>query len=354
MKNLTASLFILSIALQSCITHQAQFEGTPFEKQLSTKAQFDQIANYLQDSSYTTGMLVLQNGKAIYEYGDLEQISYLASCRKSVLSMLYGKHVMNGTIDLKETIGRLGISEEDGLLEQELKATVDDIINSRSGVFHVAANGGYDKGNFLERGSVEPGKYFVYNNWDFNVAGHILEQKTGKSVYEELQEQLAIPLGFQDWNIKNQKKSGKKKNSQYLAYHMYLSTRDMAKIGQLMLQKGEWNGQQLISSAWIEKTTTAVTPSSVVSERYGTPNSRVMAYGYMWWLVESYKDNPIYKGAYTASGYGGQFITVIPKLDMVIVHKTKLDLLTLGGIRYKDFGDVQYWEIVDRVVKAME
>ena len=101
----------------------------------------------------------------------------------------------------------------------------------------MASNGGYDKENFLERGSVEPGEYFVYNNWDFNVAGHILELYTQKSIYEELENQFAKPLGFQDWNIKNQRKSGNKSKSQYKAYHIYLSTRDMAKLGQLMLNK---------------------------------------------------------------------------------------------------------------------
>jgi CubicO group peptidase (beta-lactamase class C family) len=350
--------FVFIIHLQSCVTHKAAFKGQPFKfYDKVEEAGFDQnklteLTEYIDKNSSTTGLMVLYNGKVVYEYGNLEKVSYIASCRKSVLSMLYGKYVDNGTIDLKTTIGKLGIDEKDGLLPKEKTATINDLITSRSGVHHVASNGGYDKDNFLERGSVEPGEYFVYNNWDFNVSGHILELYTQKSIYEELEDQLAKPLGFQDWNIENQRKSGNKSKSQYKAYHMYLSTRDMAKIGQLMLNNGEWNGQQLISKEWIEKTTTTVTPFETMVERYGSadPNGIHMSYGYMWWLLDNYQGKKEYKGAYSAIGYGGQYITVFPELDLVIAHKTKLGLFKLIGVA-KD-GDAHYWDIVHKIVDA--
>ncbi|MCK5906127.1 MAG: serine hydrolase, partial [Flavobacteriales bacterium] len=200
-----------------------QFTGTSFEKNthlensdLSEK-KLDSLTTYLQNSLPTTGMMIIENGKVVFEYGDIKEVSYLASCRKSVLSILYGKYVENGTIDLNQTIGDIGIDEDKGLLPIEKKATVNDIITSRSGVFYKPANGGYDENNILERGSVKPGEYFVYNNWDFNVAGYILEEKIGKDIYQEIEDQLAIPLGFQDWNIKNQKKKHSKRKSRYPA-----------------------------------------------------------------------------------------------------------------------------------------
>ena len=355
-KILSYVLFLFLI--QSCTTHKPAFTGKPFEKHPTTGvAGFDQnkiaeLTAFIKKNSKTTGLIVLHKGKVAYQYGDLQKISYIASCRKSVLSMLYGKYVENGTIDLNTTIGELGIDEKDGLLPKEKMATIDHVINSRSGVHHVASNGGYDKDNFQERGSVEPGEYFVYNNWDFNVAGHIFELYAKKSVYEELEEQFAQPLGFQDWNIKNQKKSGKKSKSQYPAYHIYLSTRDMAKLGQLMLNKGEWNGQQLIAKEWINKSTSTVTPFETMVERYGPadPNGLHMSYGYMWWLFDNYQGKEEYQGAYSAIGYGGQYITIFPKLEMVIAHKTKLGLFQLLGIA-KD-GDAHYWDIVHKIVDA--
>src|SRR5690349_24799602 len=57
----------------------------------------------------TTGFVVVKGGKIAYQYGDTHVLSYLASSRKSVLSMLYGKYVKNGTIDLNKTIGELGM-----------------------------------------------------------------------------------------------------------------------------------------------------------------------------------------------------------------------------------------------------
>ena len=75
-----------------------------------------------------------------------------------------------------------------------------------------------------------------------------------------------------------------------------------------------------------------------------------MSYGYMWWLFDNYKNKTAYKGAYSAIGYGGQYITVFPEIEVVIAHKTKLGLLKLLGI-VKD-GDAQYWEIVHQIVDA--
>ena len=207
----SVTIFI-TVLIFGCETHKSQFEGVPFEKQTTfegtkfTQSKLDSLTNFLETNLETTGLIILQNGKNIYDYGNIKEVTYIASCRKSVLSILYGKYVENGTIDLNQTIGEIGIDEDDGLLDIEKTAKIDNIITSRSGVFHKPANGGYDEKNILERGSVKPGDYFVYNNWDFNVAGYIFEKKAGKSIYQEIEEQLAIPLGFQDWNIKNQKK----------------------------------------------------------------------------------------------------------------------------------------------------
>ncbi len=180
------------------------------------------------------------------------------------------------------------------------------------------------------------------------MAGHILELKSGNSVYEELEQQLAIPLGFEDWNIKNQRRTVNEKKSQYSAYHIYISTRDMAKIGQLMLNEGQWKGKQIISKDWIQKIRSTYTPVEVVNERSGkeADNPIQFSYSYMWWVYENLFGLEDLEGAYEASGYGGQFITIIPKHNIVIAHKTKLDLLTLAGIRYKDTPSWKYWDMM--------
>ena len=316
------------------------------------EAKLGELADYIRENLDTTGMVVLYDGKVAFEYGDVSKISYIASCRKSVLSMLYGKHVENGTIDLSETIGSIGMDEDDGLLPIEKQATVDHLVTSRSGVFHIPANGGYDEKNILERGSVQPGSYFVYNNWDFNAAGHVLEAKTGNSVYQELEQQLAIPLGFEDWDIDKQKKKHDAKKSRYPAYHIFVSTRDMAKIGQLMLNRGQWHGKQLISEDWIQKTITPVTPTKIVNERDGldATSDFQTSYGYMWWILENIKGHPDFDGAYSATGFGGQYITVIPKRKLVVAHKTKLSLRVQLGWERGGVSRPQYWRLLHRLV----
>ena len=353
-------LLILTALNYSCNSVKSEFEGTNFEKHTTldgtgyTQQKLDSLTGFLKNNLETTGMLVLKNGKILYEYGDTEEVSYIASCRKSVLSILYGKYVENGTIDLNQTIGEIGIDEDKGLLDIEKSATVDHILNSSSGVFLEPVNGGYDKRNILERGSIKPGEYFVYNNWDFNVAGAILEMKSGKSIYQDLEEQLAIPLGFQDWNIKNQKKKHKKSKSRYPAYHIYISTRDMAKIGQLMLNKGKWNGKQIISEKWIETITTPVIPTKTINERYGGNESSPyqFSYGYLWWLIDNFKHHPDFEGAYMARGWGGQFITVLPKLNMVVVHKCAVSTLVKWGLLSGGVSEWEYWDLLYDFIKT--
>ena len=324
---------------------------SPNDTDLS-QASLKKLTNYLKEKSATTGMVVLQNGKVVYEYGNTQQVSYLASVRKSILAMLFGKYVENGTINLEKTIGELGIDEDDGLLASEKEATIRDIITARSGVFHIPANGGYDKKNVLKRGSVKHGEYFLYNNWDFNVAGHILEQATGRSVYEEVEKQLAIPLGFQDWNIDNQSRKVNTSKSRFSAYHIYVSARDLAKVGQLMLNKGKWKGKQLISADWIKKITSTVTPVSVVNKRYNRNDKSLtqFSYGYMWWILDKFYDRSDMQGAYSGTGWAGQYVTVIPQRNLVIAHMTKVSKPVLWGLMPGGISDKTYWKIVNMLL----
>ena len=126
----------------------------------------------------STGLIAVVGGRAIFEYGDTDTVSYVASVRKSILSMLYGIHVKRGEIDLDATLASLGIDDRGGLTDAERQARVRDLLTARSGVFHPAANEGDDLSRAPARGSQRPGKYFLYNNWDFNALGTIFEQST--------------------------------------------------------------------------------------------------------------------------------------------------------------------------------
>jgi len=272
----------------------------------------------------TSAMMVVQGGRVVFEYGDLTEVSYLASCRKSVLAMLYGKYVADGTIRLDATLEELGMDDLGGLLPVEKKATVEHLITARSGVFHPASNSGDRLAQAPPRGTQKPGTYHLYSNWDFNAAGAAFEKITKRDIFDALETDLARPIGMQDFDRARHKKSGDLTRSQYPAYHMHFSTRDMARLGYLMLRKGNWNGKQLVPADWIRRITSLVTPMfdlNPPSER-GYASGRLWGYGYMWWIWDDHRREGPLKGAYSAFGAVGQYVTVLPELGAVVAHKT--------------------------------
>jgi CubicO group peptidase (beta-lactamase class C family) len=276
--------------------------------------------SFIRDDSNTTGLVVVDRGRVVYQYGDIAELSYVASVRKSILAMLYGYWVENGTIKLDTTLEALKIDDIGGLLPIEQQATIGHVITARSGVYHPASYSGDDLAQAPPRGSQKPGSYMLYSNWDFNVAGAIFEQLTGREIYDELQAQLAIPLQFEDWDRTAQHKEGDLTISKYPAYPIWVSTRDMARIGYLMLHEGQWNGRQVISKDWARRIVSVVTPvqeMNPVRRRDG-----YFGYGYMWWIWDGPKAVGPFKGAYSAVGAVGQWITVFPSVNLVIAHKT--------------------------------
>jgi CubicO group peptidase (beta-lactamase class C family) len=285
------------------------------------------------ESIDTTAMMVSVGGKSLFEYGDLTHLSYLASVRKSVLAILYGRYVEDGTIKLDRTIREIGLTDVDGLLPAEQEATIEHLITARSGVYHPASNAGDSTASAPPRGSQRPGAYYLYNNWDFNAAGAVFEKLTGKNIYDALQSDLAQPIGMEDFDRSRQQKSGDVKRSQLMAYHMWLSTRDMARVGLLMLRGGQWQERQVASRDWLRRITSLVTPLNEMNP----PSYRSLGlgnrwgYGVMWWVWDAPNSPGSFMGAFTGMGAGGQFITVLPQLDMVIAHKTDLEQVSPHG-----------------------
>ena len=302
----------------------------------------------------THSMMVGIDGQTLYSHGPLDEPSYIASVRKSVLAMLYGPFVADGTIDLDATLEDIDFDDVGGLLPVEKQATIRDLISARSGIYHKASNGGDDSKDAPERGAKQPGEYFLYNNWDFNAAGAIFELLTGRNIYEEVSRQLAGPLGMQDFDLAmhlEKAKTGNLERSRNPAYHMHFSTRDLLKVGQLMLQRGSWNGRQLFDADWIDALVTTYTPLGEMNPEKLRDGH--FGYGYMWWVFDEATHGPEYKGAYAGRGHFGNYIVVLPALELVISHKT-------WPIEYasaEEYADVNVtWDemqkIIDRLLAA--
>ncbi len=335
-----AFILLISITLLSCsgeaqiypdinwATHQNPVEAgwSDSDRQAFTR--------YVIDSTYITGLLIIHKGEIVLEFGDLEENSYIASCRKSVLAMLYGKYVKSGQINLNKTLIELNIEDHSPLLKIEQSATIKDVISARSGVFLPGSNGGDFRRLAPERGSVKPGSYWLYNNWDFNVAGYLFEQETNQNIYDEIEVQLVTPLQMQDWNRALQLKNGNLEVSKFPAYHMWFSTRDMARIGLLMLRNGKWREKQVVPEAWVKEMITQRT--SYQEAQKNAPilkeDGLDLGYGYLWWLIENTEDNRL-KNAYSAQGALGQNITIYPEIDVVLAFKTKSDYRRRNSIQ---------------------
>ena len=303
-----------------------------------------ELKKFVIDSSHTTGLVIIHKGKMLFEFGDITELSYLASARKSVLAMIYGPFVSSGRIKLSKSLLEMQFDDRSGLLPGEKKATILDLLTARSGIYHAASNPGDERAIAPQRGTKQPGSFFLYNNWDFNAAGAVFEKETGIKIFDAVDSILAKPLKMQDWKKEEQKMLGDTTKSWYLAYHMWFSTRDMARLGYLMLREGRWKDQQVLSKEWVKRISSTVTPYSELL-KFRSPPPPKFGYGYLWWVWDPPSHPADYEGAYTAWGAYGQYITVLPKQDIVIAHKTKSAYQRSTPI-------TTYQKIVDLIIAA--
>lgn len=275
----------------------------------------------------TTSLMVVRGGRIAWSLGDIAEVSYLASARKSILSMLYGRYVENGTIDLDRTVGDIGIDDVQTLLPIERTARIRHLLTATSGIYHPQGSPGGSTTGIPARGSQTPGARFLYNNWDFNVCGTVFEKLTGKTVFAALASDLAGPLGFEDFDPARQRMLGFPDQSRHLAYHLFLSGRDMARLGLVMARGGRWGGQQVVPEAWVRESTKLRIPAAQLTEGY---KDGPLGYGYLWWVPET-RTGAAWRNAALANGNYGQFILVMPETDTVIVHRRAVtDAFAIG------------------------
>ena len=147
-----------------------------------------------------------------------------------------------------------------------------------------------------------PGQIFNYNDAASHLLSVIVAEASGMDLKDFAQQYLFDPLSIES-------RSWIKDNRGYPlgCVALYLTSRDMYKIGTMFLQNGMYNGQRIVSEDWVQKSTEAqISTAGVIP--FGAN------YGYLWWVDES---DDI--GYYMAMGYGGQFILVVPEKNLVIV-----------------------------------
>jgi CubicO group peptidase (beta-lactamase class C family) len=277
-------------------------------------------ARQFAEQSGLAAVMAAYDGKVFFSWGEVSRNFRIHSIRKPFTSALYGIHVARREIDLGRTLAQLGIDDiPPSLTDAEKEATVRDLLQSRSGVYHEAAA---EESTMIAlrpaRGSHPHGTYFYYNNWDFNAANTIFMQETGLDLLETLKREIADPIGMQDFSLADCSYRYEYEKSMHPAPDIRMSARDLLRFGVLYQKGGTWLGRRIIPSAWITESTTSY---SVYDSASG------VGYGYMWNTIP--EGTPIAQivgcSGFYHTGVGVHLLMVLPALKLVIVERVNTD-----------------------------
>ena len=150
--------------------------------------------------------------------------------------------------------------------------------------------------------AADPGTTFVYDSGATMLLSYLLQKTTGQPADDYAKARLFGPLGIHDYFWKRTPKGLADTEG-----GLYLTPRDLAKIGYLYLHDGFWEGKRLLPAGWVAAATKPLTPT----------NEKGYEYGYQWWVMP--EGDGLSHAGYNAWGYGGQLLLVVPDLDLIAV-----------------------------------
>jgi CubicO group peptidase (beta-lactamase class C family) len=293
------------------IIPESDWVQVPAEDRGWSSQRLRSLADDLAAAGGSTAFMIVAGGCVVFQWGDVARKSSVASVRKSLISLLYGIYVEEGRIDLEATLADLAIDDIVSLTDVERQATVRHLLMARSGVYLPSV---YDTDQGRPpRGAHAPGEFWFYNNWDFNFLGTILERQTGTTVFEALATRIAVPLGMQDF-VPSDGFYQHGPESRHPVYKLRLTARDLARVGLLYLRGGLWGESRIVPKHWVDET---IRPHTDLGGGRG--------YGYLWWSATAGATGDSMSTSapmFYASGYGGQYVIVLPTLDLVVVHRS--------------------------------
>ena len=283
------------------------------------RASYELEGNLLEETEKweTTSLLIIKDRKLIFEkywngYSEKSKTNTF-SMAKSFTSLCIGAAIMEGKIS--------SVNEKVGLYLDEFSdsdLTIKDLLTMSSGIDFGESYG--DPFGFMAKTyygtdlydltlskkiKVEPGTQWKYQGGNTLLLSFILQKATGSTLSNYFSEKFWKPVGAERdalWSLDD--KEGLERS--YCCF--YSNARDFAKIGQLMLDSGKWNGKQLISSEFFAQ---SVSPVNLPNE----DGKNIDYYGYQWWLGD-YAGVPFYY----ARGIQGQYIVSIPEWNAVVVR----------------------------------
>jgi CubicO group peptidase (beta-lactamase class C family) len=335
-----AGLLVATVALVAACTGPPGDSGSAGERSEASSAEaevtsiVDNTINLYNDE--TRAVLVHVGDRALverYNNSSAEETSNVASVTKSVMSILVGIAIDEGVIDsVDQTLADLLPDHAQHMSPELGEVTLHQVLTMTAGLPRdVNYDGTYKTtdnwvNTILTAGLRQPpGVYFEYSSAGSHLLSAILVEATGRSVLDYAREKLFDPIGIDTDPAAEPvaDPENRKSHQDYDAasfawpvdhqgHHMgdsflKITAPDMGRIGQLMLARGRWHGQQIVSSRWVAESTRAQAQT-----RGGT---RITGeYGYHWWVTTAGGHH-----AFVAAGFGGQLIEVVPALDLVVV-----------------------------------
>lgn len=283
--------------------------ATPESQGISSAAvaKFLKVADEQVDSMHS--FMLLRHGKVIAEAWwnpeSADKPHVLWSLSKSFTSTAVGFAVQEGKLSIDTPVASFFDDSMPPKPADNLrKMTLKDLLTMSTGHAdepNVRQSKDWIQAFFAHPVPHAPGTFFRYNTPATFMQSAIVQKVTGKTIVEYLQPRLFDPLGIQppQWD----------ENPQGISiggYGLYLKTEDIAKFGQLYLQKGDWNGKQILPAEWIEQAT-----SKQVSNGSNPSSDWNQGYGFQFWRCRH--------NAFRGDGKDGQFCIVMPDQDAVVV-----------------------------------
>lgn len=327
---------LLQAAIDHALAHDSPWPRSMFypdgsyvgNREWDEKGPWTEIVGPVEPRGGPAG-LVLQGGKVVAQWGDVERADMTFSIAKSYLSVLAGLAVGDGLIaDLDAPVGHT-VDGPHFASPHNAKVTWRHLLQMNSewqgeifgksdqvDHFREIGIGANNSRKGQHRQLREPGSFYEYNDVRVNALGYALLRRFRRPLPDVLRERIMDPIGASSgWRWEGYETSwieidGQRMQSVPGGGHwgggLFISARDHARFGQLILQKGIWEGRELIPSAWIEQ---MLVPSPTLAN-----------YGFLWWLNRGPAANPkLPASAFSAQGAGNNLIWIDPQHELVAV-----------------------------------